>query len=515
MINLKLREMLIRKFSLSFRKKVIFRFLFIVVFMSGVSIFSYITLKGFIRDLDQMVETVIVTNRISNSVSEISNELEKYIFSNTDTEQRCLKLLNQAEADILFLKKHIQDQAGIDDLDSIERLFSTFNEEFNTTVRAIHNKDLSSSIHSLDETKKVGQFISSHIQTLILAELNYNTAVKARLNREVTHIGWVVLFLLITISILCIFLALKFANRIVSMIGNIVRQLSESAWEVSAASKQLAASNQQLSQAGAEQACSIEETSSILQESTSILSQNVSNTKQTVQLTEMTKKSADKGNDEMKKMMDSIQEIKNSSAQIAKIIKIIDDIAFQTNILALNAAIEAARAGEAGSGFAVVAEEVRNLAGRSAQAAKDTALIIELNIELSSKGVSAAERVGMTLTEITANAEKVNKIIGEISAASQEQLQGVDQVTKTMGQMEFITQQTATNAEESASISEELSSQAESMKSIVQKLSEIINSEKVKAENKVQYKNEDKYFKRDAIHSIQSDNRLLTDKKRK
>ncbi len=504
MIKPGFRKNIMKKFDFSFRKKVIFRFLWIIVLMSGVSIFSYITLKGFINDLDQMIESVIVANRISNSVTEISQNLEKYIFNNIDTEQRCIKLLNQGEADILFLKRYIQDPTGMNDLDSVERLFSAFKENFNTTMNAVHDKDLTATVGSLDETKKVGQFIGQHVQALILAELNYNTAVKAGLNREVAIIGWVLLFILMIISILCIFFALKFANRIIGLIDDIVRQLSNSTHEVTAASKQLAASNQQLSQTSAEQASSIEETSSILQESTSMFSQNVTHTKQTVQLTEMTKNSADKGNDEMKEMMGSIQEMKNSSTQIAKIIKIIDDIAFQTNILALNAAIEAARAGEAGSGFAVVAEEVRNLAGRSTQAAKDTAGIIQMNIELSSKGVSAAERVRMALTEITANAEKVNKIINEISAASQEQLQGIEQITKTMGQMEINTQQTAQNAEESASIAEELSSQAESIKLIVQKLSEIISGQKGKGEGKIYHPKESQYRKDDLDPSLPS-----------
>lgn len=516
MIQPTFRKNIMKRFEFSFRKKVIFRFLWIIVLMSGVSIFSYITLKGFISDLDHMIESVIVANRISNSVTEISQNLEKYIFNNIDTEQQCLKLLNQGEADILFLKKYIQDPTGMNDLDSIERLFSAFKENFHATMNAVHDKNLTATVDSLDETKKVGQFVSQHVQALIMAELDYNTAVKAGLNREVATIGWVLLFILMIISILCILFALKFANRIIGLIDGIVRQLSNSTHEVTAASKQLAASNQQLSQTSAEQASSIEETSSILQESTSMFSQNVTHTKQTVQLTEMTKKSADKGNDEMKEMMDSIQAVKDSSAQIAKIIKIIDDIAFQTNILALNAAIEAARAGEAGSGFAVVAEEVRNLAGRSTQAAKDTAGIIQMNIELSSKSVSAAERVRMALTEITANAEKVNKIIAEISAASQEQLQGIDQITKTMSQMEVNTQQTAQNAEESASIAEELSSQAESIKLIVQKLSEIISGVKGKAEEKIDYQKESQYRKDDSDSSLPSLNAgFLPDKRSK
>jgi methyl-accepting chemotaxis protein len=184
--------------------------------------------------------------------------------------------------------------------------------------------------------------------------------------------------------------------------------------------------------------------------------QSNANTSQAAQLSGQAKDSANKGNKEMQEMMTSMVEIKNSSDQIAKIIKVIDDIAFQTNILALNAAIEAARAGEAGMGFAVVAEEVRNLAQRSAQAAKDTTAIIESNIELSGNGVSVVGRVRNALAEITLQANKVNELMNELLAASQEQSQGVEQVSKAMIQMETVTQLNAASAEETASASEEV-----------------------------------------------------------
>lgn len=287
------------------------------------------------------------------------------------------------------------------------------------------------------------------------------------------------LTLLLILVVICVILgiisAILITRSITKPINRIVSGLNESSHQVAAASVQLSSSAGQLSQGSAEQASSIEETSSILQESSSMLQQNVVNTKQATQLSKQVNESAGRGSNEMHEMMSSIQEIKKSSDQIAKIIKVIDDIAFQTNILALNAAIEAARAGEAGMGFAVVAEEVRNLAGRSAQAAKDTTAIIEANIELSGKGVSAAERVREALDEITTQAKTVNELMNEISAASQEQAQGVDQVNKAMTQMESVTQQNASTAEESASASEELNAQAEGMKTIVQELSQIVN----------------------------------------
>jgi Methyl-accepting chemotaxis protein len=287
------------------------------------------------------------------------------------------------------------------------------------------------------------------------------------------------LYLMLTVGLiiivggmlLCIFMSRSIYKPILENVGN----LDESAQQVASASEQLSSTSQQLAEGNSEQAASIEETSATLEESASMIQQNSQNTKQAALLAGQTKASADKGSSEMDEMMTSMTEIKKSSDQIAKIIKVIDDIAFQTNILALNAAVEAARAGDAGMGFAVVAEEVRNLAQRSAQAAKDTAGIIESNIELSEKGVNVAKRVGESLAEITLQAKKVNELMDEIAAASQEQTQGISQITKAITQMEKVTQMNASNAEESAAASEELAAQAENMKDVVDLLFKLVN----------------------------------------
>ncbi len=276
-------------------------------------------------------------------------------------------------------------------------------------------------------------------------------------------------------SLIALFLGIFISISISRPMNAAAAQLREGANQVAAASEQLAASSQQLAEGSAEQASSVEETSATLEQTESMVNQNTANTSQAAQLSTHTKDSADKGNQEMNEMMASMNEIKKSSDQIAKIIKVIDDIAFQTNILALNAAVEAARAGEAGMGFAVVAEEVRNLAQRSAQAAKDTTSIIETNIELSGKGVSVAERVRNTLNEITTQAKKVSELMDEVAASSQEQAKGIEQINKAMVQMESVTQENASSAEESASASEELSAQADNLRIIIKQLLILVN----------------------------------------
>ncbi len=265
------------------------------------------------------------------------------------------------------------------------------------------------------------------------------------------------------------------STSITRSIKNSVDSLTESATQIAAASTQLSATSQQLAEGSSEQAAAIEETSTTLEETSSMVQQNTENTRQAGLLSKQTIDAADHGNREMAQMMASMNELKKSSDQIAKIIKVIDEIAFQTNILALNAAVEAARAGEAGMGFAVVAEEVRNLAQRSAQAAKDTAAMIENNIELAGKGVSVSERVQEALSTITQQAKKVNELMEEIVVASQEQSQGILQVNKAITQMETVTMSNAAGAQESASAAEELNAQVFSTREIVHQLKALVD----------------------------------------
>ena len=179
-------------------------------------------------------------------------------------------------------------------------------------------------------------------------------------------------------------------------------------------------------------------------------------------------------NRSLETMVVAMSDIKASSDKVAKIIKVIDEIAFQTNILALNAAVEAARAGEAGMGFAVVADEVRNLAQRCAQAAKDTAALIEESIVKSNDGKTKVDQVAVAIRAITEESAKVKTLVDEVSLGSQEQTRGIEQVAKALTQMEQVTQQSAANAEESAAAAEELTAQASTLMEVVGALSAMV-----------------------------------------
>lgn len=287
-------------------------------------------------------------------------------------------------------------------------------------------------------------------------------------------VGYFSIVGLIITLIVAAAVSIHVTKDIYTTVNVIQNDLSSTTNDVSLTAKELAHAVQSLAEGTAEQAASIQETSSTLEESASMLHQTTQNTKEADVLARQTKDGANKGNIEMQKMLESMVELKKSSSEISKIIKVIDEIAFQTNILSLNAAVEAARAGDAGKGFAVVAEEVRNLAQRSAQAAKDTAVIIESNIALSEKSLAVSEQVSNSLVEINDNANKVSELLSEISTASQEQEIGITQINKAIAQMEIVVHSTASTAQESASSADSLEIYASKMQGVIDALNLLV-----------------------------------------
>jgi methyl-accepting chemotaxis protein len=244
-------------------------------------------------------------------------------------------------------------------------------------------------------------------------------------------------------------------------------EVQTAAEQVSSAGSQIASGSQALASGASEQAASLEEVAASLQEMAAMARTSAENAQQARALTEQTRASATTGAERMTRLSEAVREIRQSSEQTAKIIKTIDEIAFQTNLLALNAAVEAARAGDAGRGFAVVAEEVRALALRSAEAARSTSDLIEQGVQAAARGVALNGDVMASLQEINAQVDRVTAVVAEISAASDQQADGVAQVNAAVEQMNGVTQQVAANAEESASAAEELASQAATMNGIV------------------------------------------------
>ena len=275
--------------------------------------------------------------------------------------------------------------------------------------------------------------------------------------------------------VLAMALGVLITRSITVPIRRVAETLTAGSEQTASASRQVAASSQSLAEGSSEQAASLEETSSSLEEMSSTTQRNAEGAQRATALAKEARAAAETGTQDMDAMNSAMRDIKASSDDVAKIIKTIDEIAFQTNILALNAAVEAARAGEAGMGFAVVADEVRALAQRSAQAAKDTASKIETAIAKTAQGVQISERVATALHNIVGKARQVDELAAEVASSSLEQTRSIQQLNQAVGQMDKVTQSTAANAEESAGAAEELTAQAASLQEAVEELLALVD----------------------------------------
>ncbi len=253
-------------------------------------------------------------------------------------------------------------------------------------------------------------------------------------------------------------------------INSFIQRLSGAAEQVAGASGEIMGASEQLASGASEQAASLQETTSSLEEMAAMTRRNAENSYQANSLMNDASKVVETASNSMTELTGSMREISAASDETAKIIKTIDEIAFQTNLLALNAAVEAARAGEAGAGFAVVADEVRALAMRAAEAAKNTATLIDGTVTKIKAGSTLVEKTGEAFSQVNSGTVKIKELVAEIAAASDEQAQGTDQINKAAHEMNRVVQQVAANAEESAAASRELTSQSDQMKEMMEEL---------------------------------------------
>ncbi len=395
----------------------------------------------------------------------------KYLDTNEQSaSDRVHAELKNTQDEFDVLEKELNNATRRRQLQEVVDLKESYSTSFNELTSIIAGRN----VIITDTLDRIGPIVAKDAEDVKLSYKQQQDELGPRLQaqnaRSVTFII-ITILLALGIGVVASILITKGINKTLT---KIIDGLNAGSEQVSAASSQVSSSSQQLAEGSSEQASSIEEVSSSLEEMTSMTRQNADNAKQANSMSQEAQSAAVKGADAMSQMSDAIQKIKSSSDETAKIVKTIDEIAFQTNLLALNAAVEAARAGEAGMGFAVVAEEVRNLAQRSAEAAKNTAQLIEESQANADNGVAVSGNVESILKEIEASVEKVTHLIGEVSAASDEQTQGISQINTAISQMDQVTQSTAANAEESASASEELTSQAGELKEMVQVLVYIV-----------------------------------------
>ncbi len=315
------------------------------------------------------------------------------------------------------------------------------------------------------------------------------TVLEQRTRGEVTNLlqsSYHMFYLLlgvISLAILTVgFLYVSIFRTVIRPSSLMMGELFNTSHELERASSHLAYSSQSLSSGASEQASSVEETSSSLEEMSSMTRITAENARNATSLASETRSVVEGASLAMDEMIESMNAIGTSSAEVAKIVKNIDEIAFQTNILALNAAVEAARAGDAGAGFAVVADEVRSLAQRSAAAAKETAAKIEAAIASSRSGFECSARVGESLKQIAEKVKSTDLLVADIARGASEQSQGIEQINGAMVQLDKVTQGNATSAEESASAAEELDAQADSLKSLVDRLRQLVGGAEASCE---------------------------------
>lgn len=497
--------------NLKIRQKLVTCFILLAVVTGVVGLFGIYTMNTINSQSENMYNNNLVPSQklanIQYALEDVrANQLLAIYERNPETIQTRLDAISAAvERDNTLLKEYeatIQDSENQTLYTKITESLASYREIRNANLELVKAQKYDEALAGLSKVSQTRETVNKDLQTLI----DYNTKLSEEILAQNTanfQIQTTLMIIFIVVGIaLAVGLGLMVANMIsnplkrmvasaeqiangnldvdvkidsrdevgelgmafekmTNHINDVMTNIDSAAEQVSAGSKQIADSSMGLAQGATEQASSIEQLTASIEEISSQTRINADNANQANELAELTKENAIQGNIEMKHMLQSMEEINESSANISKIIKVIDEIAFQTNILALNAAVEAARARQHGKGFAVVAEEVRNLAARSADAAKETTRMIEGSIKKVNEGTKIATKTAESLNKIVDDVAKVSNIVGNIAAASNEQAIGISQINQGVMQVSEVVQTNSATSEESAAASEELSSQAE------------------------------------------------------
>ena len=384
------------------------------------------------------------------------------------------KMDREGEIKVLEMEKIITNPEAKLIFDQFKTSLNSYIKVRNDAVSAILRDDKDGVQEHLKLATPLGYTITSSLKQLMEKEIDEAKKRSEYNNQLVSLALYVILFVSLFGLITSICLGILITLSISKPINNVINGLSEGSLQIVSAAGEVSSISQQLAEGTSESAASLEETSASMEQLTSMAKQNSENANNVKKLIHETELIVDKSNKSMIELISTMKDTENASNDTGKIVKTIDEIAFQTNLLALNAAVEAARAGVAGAGFSVVADEVRSLAIRAADAAKITSKKIEVITHKIKDGSITAEKTKETFKEIIDSTNKVTNLVSEMSEASSEQAKGISQVNLSIIEMDKVTQQTAANAEESAAASEELNAQAEQLKSHVMELKNII-----------------------------------------
>jgi len=405
------------------------------------------------------------------TVEEEFNKLNKSVDEEIKKAEKILEHAIQGAKNAEKRKEFTQMK---EELKTIDKGISEFEKDVLKIFALIQQGKIHEAEGLSEKVEKEGKDVEKDLNTFLKKVEKFTEDAAATALRD-EQSGQLVMSVVSIISLIFgITLAIFITRGITRPINKTIEGLTDGAEQVVSASSQVSSASQSLAEGASEQAAGIEETSSSIEEMSSMTKQNADNARQANTLMAETGKVVEEANRSMSELTGSMKEISAASEETAKIIKTIDEIAFQTNLLALNAAVEAARAGEAGAGFAVVADEVRNLAMRAADAAKNTANLIEGTVKKIKNGSDIVSKTNEAFSKVATGAKKVGELVGEISAASNEQAQGIDQINKAVSEMDKVVQKNAASAEESASASEEMNAQAETMKGFVAELVAVV-----------------------------------------